>query len=100
MAAEALRQTENDVNAATEVLNERPELILSAVQDRDFNPSQISSEMVAQVAAMGFDTEDAKRALVAAKGVVGDAVEALATGKDLSLPTAAKRHKKVMDMNG
>ena len=34
MAAEALRQTENDVNAATEVLNEKPELLFSAIQDR------------------------------------------------------------------
>jgi len=95
MAAEALRQTENDVNAATEALNERPELILSAVQDRDFDPTQITKDMVSQVAAMGFDIEDAKKALVHAKGVLGDAVDALASGKRLS--PVPKRHKKELD---
>ena len=96
MAAEALRQTENDVNAATEALNERPELILSAIQDRDFDPTQITKDMVSQVAAMGFDIEDAKKALVHAKGVLGDAVDALASGKRLS--PVPKRHKKVIAM--
>ena len=98
MAAEALRQTENDVNAATEALNERPELILSAIQDRDFDPTQITKDMVSQVAAMGFDIEDAKKALVHAKGVLGDAVDALASGKRLS--PVPKRHKKVIYQDG
>ena len=34
LAAEALRQTENDVNAATETLNEKPELLVAAIEEK------------------------------------------------------------------
>jgi len=99
LAAEALRQTENDVNAATECLNEKPELLLTAIQDKDFNAKDLSQETVGQVAAMGFGEEDANKALVLTKGNMEAAIELLTSGVDLDAQKEplSKRIKKALD---
>lgn len=92
LAAEALRQTENDVNAATETLNERPELLVAAIEEKDFDPSQVTEEMVSPLLAMGFDEKDSINALVKFKGDAAGAIEALTSGADLTPPS--KKGKK------
>jgi len=92
LAAEALRQTENDVNAATETLNEKPELLVAAIEEKDFDPSQVTEEMVSPLLAMGFDEKDSINALVKFKGDAAGAIEALTSGADLTPPS--KRGKK------
>ncbi|KAL3854064.1 hypothetical protein ACJMK2_013345 [Sinanodonta woodiana] len=63
-SAEALRQANNDVSQALEVLQNHPNLLsLPDPSDPKPNMEEISDELVAQIIAMGFDPEMARRAL-------------------------------------
>ena len=59
----------------------------------DFDPSQVTEEMVSPLLAMGFDEKDSINALVKFKGDAAGAIEALTSGADLTPPS--KKGKKV-----
>jgi len=78
VAATALRQASNSLNLAVQMLQEEPDLIQLAAEDRPGKKKKIevTDEMVATVVAMGFDVEMAKKA-IQIEGGVEAAVEAL-----------------------
>nr|XP_022320914.1 NEDD8 ultimate buster 1-like [Crassostrea virginica]XP_022320915.1 NEDD8 ultimate buster 1-like [Crassostrea virginica] len=74
-SAAALRQTNNDLNQALEVLQLHPELM--NLPDPERKSVRITDDMIAQVVAMGFDTVMASRALHLVKGDVQKALDEL-----------------------
>ncbi|XP_062613974.1 NEDD8 ultimate buster 1-like [Saccostrea cucullata] len=74
-AAAALRQTDNDLNQALEVLQLHPELL--HLPDPEKKSISITDDMIAQVVAMGFDPVMASRALQLFSGNVQKALEEL-----------------------
>ncbi|XP_062596557.1 NEDD8 ultimate buster 1-like, partial [Saccostrea cucullata] len=74
-AAAALRQTDNDLNQALEVLQLHPELL--HLPDPEKKSIRITDDMIAQVVAMGFDPVMANRALQLFSGNVQKALEEL-----------------------
>jgi len=82
VAAAALRQASNSLNTAVQLLQEEPDLIALAADERERGKevvSQPSDEMVASVVAMGFEADMAKIALIN-EGSVEGAVEKLMEG--------------------
>jgi len=83
LAAEALRQSENDLNEALSALGspERQEALQLACMQRAAPPPSYepSQESVVGLQAMGFGEAAARRALVASHGSVEQAVAALTT---------------------
>lgn len=66
VAATALRQANNSLNLAVQMLQEEPDLIQLAAEDRPDKKKkkmEVTDEMVATVSAMGFEPDMAKRAL-------------------------------------
>lgn len=74
-SAEALRQANNDVSMALEVLGNHPELL--SLPDPVQKPPQITDDMIAQLVSMGFDPEMVKKALVKLNGNIQQASEEL-----------------------
>merc|ERR1719369_1196972 len=80
VAATALRQANNSLNTAVQLLQEEPELIALAAEEREREVTgEPSDEMVASVVAMGFEADMAKVALTN-EGSVEGAVEKLMEG--------------------
>ena len=81
VAATALRQANNSLNTAVQMLQEEPELIALAAQEKseEVESQQPTDEMIASVVAMGFVPE---MAVVALKneGSIEAAVEKLMEG--------------------
>ncbi|XP_013387690.1 NEDD8 ultimate buster 1 [Lingula anatina] len=74
-AAEALRQTNNDINMAIQTLSTQPELL--QLPD-PVNPDiEITDELIAQVTSMGFSADTAREALKRSSGQVERAIEEL-----------------------
>lgn len=73
-SAEALKQSNNDVSLALEVLQTHPE-ILSLPDPEDRTMPDISDDAIAQIAAMGFDPEMARRALYQSRADIEKAIE-------------------------
>lgn len=84
-AAAALKQTNNDLNQALEVLQLHPELL--NLPDPEKKSVDITDDMIAQVVAMGFDTIMASRALQLVKGDVQKAIEELIQKGGILPPT-------------
>merc|ERR1719245_2554713 len=63
VAATALRQANNSLNTAVQMLQEEPDLIAMAAQERVVMDTEPSDEMIASVVAMGFIPEMAAIAL-------------------------------------
>merc|ERR1712025_1479546 len=63
VAAAALRQANNSLNTAVQMLQEEPDLIALAAQEREVIDTEPSDEMIASVVAMGFIPEMAAIAL-------------------------------------
>ena len=78
VAAAALRQSNNSLNTAVQMLQEEPDLIALAAEERN-DSLVVSDEMVASVVAMGF-TADRARAALEDEGSVEAAVDQLMTG--------------------
>ncbi|XP_062518917.1 NEDD8 ultimate buster 1-like isoform X1 [Corticium candelabrum] len=77
-AAEALKQANNDINLALQVLQDNPHLLdLPDVQDAEF---QVSDELLAEVTFMGFDPSTAMAALRHHRGNVQRCVDDLLAG--------------------
>uniref|UniRef100_A0A0B7AFM1 UBA domain-containing protein n=1 Tax=Arion vulgaris TaxID=1028688 RepID=A0A0B7AFM1_9EUPU len=74
-AAEALRQANNDISAAIEILNTKPELL--SLPDPENKTVEITDEMIIQVTGLGFDTEVARQALRQFRGNIQRAVDNL-----------------------
>ncbi|KAK3088676.1 hypothetical protein FSP39_022249 [Pinctada imbricata] len=75
-SAEALRQANNDISAALEVLQNHPELL--SLPDPAPSPGQsITDEMISTVIGLGFDAEMARRALQQFDSNIQRAIEAL-----------------------
>ncbi|XP_053385428.1 NEDD8 ultimate buster 1-like isoform X2 [Mercenaria mercenaria] len=85
-SAEALRQANNDLNLALEVLQNHPEFL--SLPDPEPKPNvKITDAMIAQVTSMGFEPEMAQRALAKHKGDVPKAIEELvSSGGDIPPP--------------
>merc|ERR1719154_199508 len=82
VAAAALRQASNSLNTAVQLLQEEPDLIALAADERERGKGMVgrpSDEMVASVVAMGFEADMAKVALIN-EGCVESAVEKLMEG--------------------
>ncbi|KAL4217081.1 positive regulation of proteasomal ubiquitin-dependent protein catabolic process [Mactra antiquata] len=75
-AAEALRQSNNDINIAIEILQNHQEL-LSLPDPGPSRPVNITDEMIVQVTSLGFEPEMAHRALIKYKGDISKAVDEL-----------------------
>ena len=60
VAATALRQANNSLNTAVQMLQEEPELIALAAQEREKGEQEVSEELVQSVVAMGFIPEMAR----------------------------------------
>jgi len=95
LAARALRHTDNDVDAAIQIIQERPEVLLIN-DDDDEADDVVTSEMTSAVTAMGFDLTSAKLALVKSGGDIGRAIDLLTSGKDLGElpPSSSSKNKK------
>ncbi|CAC5368288.1 unnamed protein product [Mytilus coruscus] len=74
-AAEALRQTNNDVSQALEVLEKHPEFL--SLPDPEHKDITITDEMLAQVYSLGFDPEMAREALKLHAGSIQKAIDEL-----------------------
>lgn len=75
-AAEALRQSNNDVSLALEVLQQHPEF-LSLPDPEPQTDVPVTDDLIAQVTALGFEPEMARRALTTHRGDVQGAISAL-----------------------
>ena len=88
VAAAALRQANNSLNTAVQMLQEEPDLIALAAQERDeltASDLEPSDEMIASVVAMGFLPEMAAIALKN-EGSIEGAVEKLTEGGGVVTP--------------
>lgn len=78
LAGKALRHTNNDIDQAIEVMNDRPELLLQDdFDDQDDIEKKVTKEMIDTVTNMGFDKDVAIEALKKCKGVLGKALDML-----------------------
>ena len=85
MAATALRQANNSLNSAVQMLQEEPDLIALAAQEREVMDTEPSDEMIANVVAMGFLPEMAAIALKN-EGSIEGAVDKLTEGGGVVVP--------------
>merc|ERR1711874_486587 len=79
VARTALKQSNNSLNLAVQLLQEGPDLIQMAAEEQPNKKKknvEVTDEMVAKVVAVGFETDMAKLALKR-EGGVEEAVEAL-----------------------
>ena len=87
VAATALRQANNSLNSAVQMLQEEPDLIHLAARERDDlgEGDEPSDEMIASVVAMGFIPDMARIALKN-EGSIEGAVEKLTEGGGVVVP--------------
>ena len=85
VAATALRQANNSLNTAVQMLQEEPDLIALAAQEREVLDTEPSDEMIANVVAMGFLPEMAAIALKN-EGSIEGAVDKLTEGGGVVAP--------------
>lgn len=74
-AAEALRQANNDISQAIEILNTKPELL--HLPDPEKSRIEITDAMIERVCSLGFDVDMAKKSLEIFRGNIQRAVEEL-----------------------
>lgn len=80
VASTALKQANNSLNMAVQLLQEEPDLIQLAAEEKKKKKIKVTDEMVANVVAMGFEPDMARIAL-RREGGVKEAVEALMDGE-------------------
>lgn len=76
-AGEGLRQANNDINQAIQILQEHPDLLLIPDHSPPSGECDISDEIVAQVVSMGFEMGVSREALLRCRGNVQRAIEML-----------------------
>ncbi|XP_046345858.2 NEDD8 ultimate buster 1-like [Haliotis rufescens] len=77
-AAEALKQGNNDVNMALEILQTHPELLdIVDPEDEEWEDVHVTDDMLAQLTALGYELEMGRRSLMKHKGNVEKAVDDL-----------------------
>jgi len=95
-AASALRQANNDVNNALQVLQDHPEMLdipdVGSSAMSTFSDDQISDERVAQAMSMGFAVESVKEALKRCRGDVEKAINMLVSNNGV-LPAVSQLSK-------
>lgn len=98
VAAAALRQSNNSLNTAVQMLQEEPDLIALAAEERNDTSSleEPSDEMVASVVAMGF-TADMARIALQNEGSVEGAVDQLMTGGGVVAPVKPQGKRRRRD---
>lgn len=84
-SAEALRQTNNDIPNALQVIQEQPELLSLSDPDPD-SESLVTDEMIRQVMALGFDEDSVRAALHHFTADVNRSIEELMRYGGLALP--------------
>jgi len=94
VAATALRQANNSLNAAVQLLQEEPELIqLAAEERRNQLDGEPSDEMIASVVSLGYEPDMARTALKN-EGSVEGAVEALVEGGGVVMEHKEPKRRK------
>jgi hypothetical protein len=85
LSAEALRQTNNDIDMAIEAIQESPETLIQNLTDKSALNPEITQEMVSTIMDMGFaDTEAVKKALNEAKGNFRKVVSILTNNQNIT----------------
>lgn len=83
-AAAALRQTNNDISNALQVISDNPELL--NLPDPDIDRIEVPDELIRQVVALGFDENSVRAALYHFRADPTRAVEQLMQYGGLALP--------------
>ena len=98
VAAAALRQSNNSLNTAVQMLQEEPDLIALAAEERNETSSleEPSDEMVASVVALGF-TADMARTALQNEGSVEGAVDQLMAGGGVVAPSQSRGKRRRRD---
>ena len=96
LSAEALRQSNNDIDMAIEAIQSSPESLIQNITEKGELDSHMTEEMISTVVEMGFpDKEEVKKAMKEAKGSLENAVtiltnQKLSEGDDASLAARAE----------
>merc|ERR1712243_172814 len=98
VAATALSQADNSLNKAVQLLQEEPDVVAIAAEERlraekDASLAEPSDEMVASVISLGYEPDMARLAL-RNEGSVEGAVEKLVEGGGVVQDREAKRRRK------
>merc|ERR1712183_85253 len=102
LSAEALRQSNNDIDMAIEAIQSSPESLIQNITEKGELDSHMTEEMISTVVKMGFsDKEEVKKAMKEAKGNLENAVsiltsQKLSEGDDASLAARAENAARKM----
>lgn len=101
IAASALRQANNDVNKALQVLQDHPEM-LDLPDDRSssnpaFSVDRISDEHIAQAMSMGFAADTFKEALTRCHGDIDKAINMLVSNEGVLPPISVSSREESLD---
>ena len=84
MSAEALRQSNNDLNEAIEAIQQSPEILIQNLTDKSSLDPEISQEMISTIMEMGFPDKDAiQKALKETKGNFEQVVSLLTNNQSM-----------------
>ena len=85
LSAEALRQTNNDINMAIEAIQQSPETLIQNITEKSNLNPEITQEMISTIMEMGFPDEKAvKKALEETKGNFEKVVSVLTNNQNIS----------------
>lgn len=85
LSAEALRQSNNDINGAIEAIQQSPEVLIQNLTDKSSLDPDITQEMISTIMEMGFtDKEAIKKALAETKGNFEQVVSLLTNNQNMS----------------
>ena len=84
LSAEALRQSNNDINGAIEAIQQSPETLIQNLTDKSSLDPEITQEMVSTIMEMGFtDKEAVQKALNETKGDFEQVVSLLTNNQNV-----------------
>ena len=84
ISAEALRQSNNDINGAIEAIQQTPETLVQNLTDKSALDPEISKEMLSTIMEMGFTDKDSiNKALDEAKGNFEQVVSILTKNQNM-----------------
>jgi len=85
LSAEALRQSNNDINGAIEAIQQSPEALIQNLTDKSSLDPEITEEMISTIMEMGFaDKEAIKKALNDTKGNFEQVISLLTNNQNMS----------------
>ena len=91
LSAEALRQSNNDIDLAVEAIQNSPETLIENITDKSSLDPLVTQEMISTIMNMGFSDEAAvKKALIDSKGNFEKVVSVLTSNKNVSMENVDK----------